>query len=219
MLLHLLCGLVWITLLSFRTGIPLSSSRLSLLHYMARHGHVLCLRCRGQPLLFPVDAPNGKLVAATDVTQVYNVLLPLYATFSQDRKHAAVCFAAVLVISHVTIAIIWIWKVKQAHYEAIWALPAACHLTSALLILALGLWASGVPRRIIFVHGLGNVVTFVGSAILLVLYLVGKVHDHYEGQCSLCLVPSACKMLLRKTDMPEENQAHRLPDDLSYFNP
>ncbi|KAL7903909.1 hypothetical protein GGI35DRAFT_250757 [Trichoderma velutinum] len=155
---------------------------------------------------------RGTAMFSVYAAEVYNVLLPLYATFSQDKKLATVCFAAVLVISHVTIAVVWVWKVKQAHSEAIWALPGASHLTSAFLILALGLWASSVPRRIVFVHGLGNLAAFAGSAILLVLYLVGKVCDQYEGQCSLCLVPLACKMLLRKMDMPG---AHRSG---SYFH-
>ncbi|KAL7903753.1 hypothetical protein GGI35DRAFT_292051 [Trichoderma velutinum] len=155
---------------------------------------------------------RGTAMFSLYAAEVYNVLLPLYATFSQDKKHGTVCFAAVLVISHVTIAVVWIWKVKQAHSEAIWALPGACHLTSALLILALGVWASSVPRRIMFVHGLGNLAAFVGSAILLVLYLVGKVSDQYEGQCSFCLIPLACKMLLRKTDMPGADRSQ------SYFH-
>ncbi|KAL7904517.1 hypothetical protein GGI35DRAFT_489750 [Trichoderma velutinum] len=145
--------------------------------------------------------------------EIYNILLPLCKTFSQDKKHATVCFAAALVISHATTAIIWIWRIKERHREAIWALPGACHLTSALLILALGLATNSVPRRAMLVHGLGNLVAFVGSATLLVLYLVGKMHDHYEGQCSLCLIPLVCKMLLRKKGMPDVEEAE------GYFNP
>lgn len=161
------------------------------------------------------------LATVADLQQISSVLLPLAkSTFSSKifglKQRATIIIAACLLTPHVAAIVTGIWQIQKSHSEAVWALPAGCHLISAVF--------SGIVARktkwslaiVCGIHAAVNLVVFGCSVGFLGELLAGKSCPFFELQCTFCIIPVMSKIVLKTFVVPFLKKIEQRKSDIGF---